>query len=85
MKSLPPRLIYALLLFPILFALLEARPLYKQRAYKQLAVSSLILILALSYGIDFMLGAQLLPNPNLLIILFKPLSDAFNTFFQVTF
>lgn len=83
MKRLPARLIYSLLLFTALFVLLEARPLYKKQAYKQLAVASLILILALSYGIDYMLGMQLLPNPNRLIILFKPLSDSFNMFFQV--
>ncbi|HRW13336.1 MAG TPA: hypothetical protein P5549_09445 [Syntrophomonas sp.] len=80
---MPPRLIYSLLLFSMLYVLLEARPLFKTRAYKDLAVTSLILILALSYGIDYMMGTQLLPNPNRLIILFKPLSEALNSFFQV--
>jgi len=67
----------------MLYGLLEARPLFKTRAYKDLAVTSLILILALSYGIDYMMGMQILPNPNRLIILLKPLSEALNSFFQV--
>lgn len=81
---MPPRLIYSLLLFTTLFVLLEARPLFKARNFKELAVAGLIMTLALAYGIDFMTGWQILPNPNLLITLFKPLSESFDKFFQVT-
>lgn len=81
---MPPRLIYSLLLFVILFVLLEARPLFKARNFKELAVAGLIMVLALAYGLDYMTGSQLLPNPNLLISWFKPISQSFDKFFQVT-
>lgn len=42
------------------------------------------MLLALVYGIDYIIGSQLLPNPNVLIALFKPLSQSIEKFFQVT-
>lgn len=80
---MPPRLTYSLLLFITLFVLREVRPLCKARAYKELAVTSMIMMLALAYGIDYIMGLQLLPNPNFLLTLFKPLSQSFEKFFQV--
>jgi len=38
----------------------------------------------LAYGIDYMTESQLLPNPNLLITWFKPVSESFDKFFWVT-
>jgi len=81
---LPPRLIYSLLLFTALFVLLEVRPLFRARNFKELAVAGLIMALALAYGIDYMTESQLLPNPNLLITWFKPVSESFDKFFWVT-
>jgi hypothetical protein len=83
-KHLPPRLTYSLLLFITLFVLWEVRPHYKARAYKELVISGGIMLLALVYGIDYIIGSQLLPNPNVLIALFKPLSQSIENFFQVT-
>ncbi len=81
---MPLRLIYSLLLFISLFVLQEVRPLCKAKAYKEVAVAGMIMMLALAYGIDYIMGTQLLPNPNLLLTLFKPLSQSFEKFFQVT-
>ena len=81
---MPPKLIYGLLLFTSLFVLLEAKPLFNAKAYKELAVAGMIMMLALAYGIDYIMGVQFLPNPNFLITLFKPVSQSFVKFFQVT-
>lgn len=81
---MPPRLTYSLLLFVTLFVLQEVRPLYKAKAYKELVVAGMIMMLALAYGIDYIMGSQLLPNPNFLLTLFKPFSQSFEKFFQVT-
>ncbi|HZK87264.1 MAG TPA: hypothetical protein VFC40_04805 [Syntrophomonas sp.] len=81
---MPSSLIFALLLFVGLFILLEAKSLMRRRAYKELLVASLLLTLALLYGVDYALDWQVLPNPNILLTIFKPLSESVDKFFQVT-
>jgi hypothetical protein len=81
---MPSSLIFALLLFVGLFILLEAKSLMRRRAYKELLVASLLLTLALFYGVDYALDWQFLPNPNILITIFKPVSESVDKFFQVT-
>lgn len=81
---MPSSLIFALLLFVGLFILLEAKSLMRRRAYKELLVASLLLTLALFYGVDYALDWQFLPNPNILLTIFKPVSESVDKFFQVT-
>lgn len=76
-------LIYSLLIFLILFILLEGRRLVSKKEWKQVIVSSLILALALLYGTDYALGAKILPNPNWSLKILKPASHAIDKFFQL--
>ena len=80
---MPFRLVYSLGLFVILFIFLEVIRLVRQRAYKELIVAGSIMLLALAYGIDFIMGSQFLPNPNRLLTLLRPMSELFEKFFQV--
>lgn len=81
---MPSSLILPLILFTILFILLEAKSLFQRRAFKKLIVASLLLTLALFYGMDYALGWQILPNPNMLLTILKPVSESVDKFFQVT-
>lgn len=81
---MPSSLILPLILFTILFILLEAKSLFQRRAFKKLIITSLLLTLALFYGMDYALGWQILPNPNMLLTILKPVSESVDKFFQVT-
>lgn len=81
---MPSSLLFSLLLFVGLFILLEAKSLFQRQAYKELLVASLLLTLALFYGVDYALDWQFLPNPNILLTIFKPVSESVDKFFQVT-
>lgn len=81
---MPSSLLFSLILFVGLFIVLEAKPLLQRRAYKELIVASLLLTLALFYGMDYALGWQILPNPNILLTILKPVSESVDKFFQVT-
>ena len=81
---MPSSIIFALILFVGLFILLEAKSLMRRRAYKELLVACLLLTLALFYGVDYALDWQVLPNPNILLTIFKPVSESVDKFFQVT-
>ncbi len=81
---MPFSLVYTLLLFSALFLGLEAPSLFRGRAYKELIITSLLLALGLFYGIDYALDWQFLPNPNILLTLFKPVSESMEAFFQIT-
>lgn len=81
---MPHSLLFSLILFVGLFILLEAKSLMRTRAYKELLVASSLLTLALIYGIDYALDWQLLPNPNILLTILKPVSESLEKFFQVT-
>ena len=81
---MPSSLIFSLILFIGLFILLEVKSLFQRRAYKELMVASLLLTLALFYGMDYALDWQVLPNPNHLLTLLKPVSESVDKFFQVT-
>lgn len=80
---MPSSLILPMVLLISLFILLEARSLIKRREFKELAVACLILMLSLAYGMDYAFSWQILPNPNRLLTLVKPISDSFDKFFQV--
>jgi hypothetical protein len=60
------------------------KTLIQNRAWKELIVSTGILILALVYGADYVLQSYILPNPNIFITILKPFSHAFESFFNVT-
>lgn len=76
-------MLYAAAVFIAIFIPLEGKSLIKNRQWKELAVTTGILLIAVSYGVDFALDWNMLPNPNILITIFKPLSEAFESFFQV--
>lgn len=80
---MPSSLILPLLLFVGLFIIKECRELLKRREFKELAAASLLLILVLSYGVDYAFNLQLLPNPNHLLVILKPISTTFDKFFMV--
>ncbi len=81
---MPFSLIYVLLLFTILFILLECKDLLKKRRWKEFTVSAVILLLAIVYGADYAMEWMLLPNPNWLLKILKPISEAFNIFFEIS-
>lgn len=76
-------LVYFIILCFFLFFLWEWKPLIKQRHWWDLAVALLFLLVALSYGLDYAWDLKILPNPDLLLNLVKPVSEAFEKFFQV--
>lgn len=80
---MPITLLYSVIIFIALFIFWEAGTLLKRHALKELLIASLLLVLAGCYGMDFALGWQYLPNPNALIHMFQPVSESFDTFFQV--
>ena len=75
-------IVYSLLIFSLLFIWLEMKPMIKNRTWKELIISTGILILALVYGADYAWQSYALPNPNILITMLKPFSQAFETFFK---
>ena len=81
---MPSSLIFSLILFVGLFILLEGKSLLRRKVYIELMVASLLLTLALFYGIDYAQDWQFLPNPNILLTILKPVSESFDKFFQVT-
>lgn len=76
-------LIYILIFFSLVFLLLECKPLIRQGHWKDFLVALFILFIALSYGLDYAMDLKMLPNPDLLLYLVKPVSKAFDNFFQV--
>jgi len=80
---MPFSLFLILFLFVVLYLWLEPRALFKQRAFKELIIASLLLGLGLAYGMDYALGWQFLPNPNISLTILKPISEIINNFFQV--
>lgn len=80
---MPSSLIFSMILLVSLFFLLEARSLVKRREFKELIVACLLLLLALTYGMDYMLNWNFLPNPNILLTLLKPVSESMDKLLQV--
>jgi len=74
---------YIMLLFVLLFAVLEVKPLIKKRMFRELVAASLILLLALGYGTDLAMDWMKLPNPRGLITVVAPLSQSFEKTLQV--
>lgn len=81
---MPFSLVFVLLLFVSLFLCLELRALIKQRELKELIVACLLLGLSITYGVDYAMDWQVLPNPNSLLYMLKPVSESFDKFFQIT-
>ena len=74
---------YIMLLFILLFAVLEVKPLIKKRMFRELVAASLLLLLALNYGTDLAMDWMKLPNPRAMITVIKPLSQSFEKLLQV--
>ncbi|MDD2619910.1 MAG: hypothetical protein PHC92_04475 [Syntrophomonadaceae bacterium] len=80
---MPITLVYSLIILSLLFFLLEGKPLIKKQLWKELIVAAFFLTVALSYGLEFAMNWNVLPNPNNLLLIVKPISEAFEGFFQV--
>ncbi len=80
---MPILLLYFIILSVSLFFLWEWKPLISQRRWWDLTVALLFLFIGLSYGLDYALDLKMLPNPNRLFEMVKPVSKAFEKFFQV--
>lgn len=80
---MPFTLIYSLLIFIALFSLLELRSLIKKQQWRELIVAIFFFSIALSYGTDYAMGWNMMPNPHKILFLVKPISEAFESFFQV--
>ncbi len=74
---------YSLALFITLYVLFEGRHLLKNREWKQLIVSSLILAASILYSVDYALDLRALPNPNRLIYLLQPVSERLEEYLNV--
>ena len=80
---MPILLVYSIILCIFLFFLWEWQPLIKQRLWWDLTVALLLLFISVSYGLDYALSLKILPNPDSLLNLVKPVSETFEKFFQV--
>lgn len=80
---MPSVLIYFLIIFTVLFIFLAIKPSLKQKAYYEILVATWFFLVGLSYGIDYVIDANLLPNPNKFLIMFKPVYQAFSGFFEL--
>lgn len=81
---MPFSLVFVLLLFTGVFLWREPSTLIKTRQFKELIIACLLLGLSLSYGIDYAMDWHVLPNPNNLLYILKPVSESIEAFFQIT-
>ena len=79
---MPGSIIISLIFFSLLFIFYELKPMIKNRDWKTLVVSSVLMTLSLIYGIDFALNFNRLPNPNRILYLVKPLAEDFENLQQ---
>lgn len=80
---MPSVLIYFLILFLFLFIILEISPSLKQKRYYEILVAAWFFLLGLSYGMDYVIGSNILPNPNKFLTMFKPVYQVFSGFFEI--
>ncbi|CFX10293.1 Uncharacterized [Syntrophomonas zehnderi OL-4] len=81
---MPSSILYYVLLFMLLFTVFQVRTLLKSQAYKELIVAVVLFLLAGLYGLDIAFNWHYLPNPNALIYVLEPVSQALETLLQVT-
>lgn len=70
-------MLYFLAFFVLIFLLVEAKKIRQEKRLRELFLSCFLLIISVIYGIQLYLDIQLLPNPNRILFIIKPLGDAF--------
>lgn len=80
---MPSVLFYFLIFFIVLFILLAVWPALKQKSYYEILVATCFFLVGLSYGIDYAIGSNFLPNPNKFLTMFKPIYQAFSSFLEI--
>lgn len=71
-----------LVIFCLIFFYIELPLAYKEGNWKEFILSSVILIIAISYGLDHLLDLQLMPDPSAGLSRLSPFAEAFNRFFS---
>ena len=74
-------MLYAIAVFTILFIVMEGRSLIRNRDWKELVITAGLLLIAISYGLDYNMEWNQVPNPATLFNRLKPVADAFEAYF----
>ncbi|MGI5911273.1 MAG: hypothetical protein ACOX6E_01650 [Syntrophomonadaceae bacterium] len=73
-----------MLVFLLAIFILEAPGVMKRKQWREIAVISLFILLAVTYGLDYALQLYLMPNPKELIYTLYPLTQQFWSFFNIS-
>ncbi len=76
-------MLFILVLFAGLIIILELPGLLKGRAYKDLTIVAVLIILSISYGIAYHLKSNILPNPNRILYATQPMAETFQSLLQI--
>lgn len=76
-------MLYVIAMFTIVFIMMEGRSLIRNEEWKELVISAGLLLIAISYGLDYTMEWNQLPNPTILFNKLKPLSDTFDAYFLI--
>ncbi|PKM77512.1 MAG: hypothetical protein CVU90_06600 [Firmicutes bacterium HGW-Firmicutes-15] len=74
-------MLYAIAMFTIVFIMMEGRSLIRNREWKELVITAGLLLIAISYGLDYTMEWNQIPNPTILFNKLKPVADAFDAYF----
>lgn len=74
-------MILVLTIFSILFISVELPAVMREGGWKDFVFSSLILMTAVFYGLDYLLDWQLMPDPWGILKRLSPFADTFFSFF----
>jgi uncharacterized membrane protein YczE len=72
-----------MLVFIIVILVLEGKGIIARREWKEIVTVTVLVFLALAYGIDYSLELSLLPDPKTLIYKVFPLGEQFESFFHL--
>lgn len=72
-----------LLLFTLIYVLMEGRDLLQNQSWKEALLGTVIIAISMVYGIDYMRDVMSLPHPGNLFEIMMPLIEAYNSFFQL--
>ncbi|HOQ09930.1 MAG TPA: hypothetical protein PLG09_07370 [Syntrophomonadaceae bacterium] len=76
-------MVYILLLFTLLYILLEGRELLQNKSWKEALLAAVIIAVSMVYGLDYLRNGMNLPHPGHLFERLMPLVDAYNAFFKL--
>ncbi len=72
-----------LIIFIALVLMLEFPGLIRSRAYPDIIIVALLLLLSTAYGIAYDLNSDILPNPNRILFSLDHLADSFQSLLQL--